>query len=135
MKYIPPYFNHDFKSDLHRYFRFIFGGGLSLMLNLFVTYVLTEFFHFWHMVSFSLALGMEIAFLFVYHSLITFRQRGKFFRFVFIILGISGLNWLGVYFLSVILGIQYLISIVIAALLISVLNYSMNKKWVFGEGT
>jgi len=119
------------KKDLYRYFKFIFGGGLSLLLNLALTYLLTEYLQLWHMLSFAISLTVEILFLFAYHSVITFRKKGKFIHFVILILFISGLNWLAVYLLSVILGIQYLISIVIAALTISVLNYFLNKKMVF----
>lgn len=121
----------EFKQDLFRYVKFIFGGGLSLILNLLVTYVLTEFLHLWHMISYSIALGLEIIFLFLYHSVVTFKQRGKFLLFAVIILFISTLNWIFVYLLSVTLEIQYLISIVVVALGISVLNYLMNKKLVF----
>lgn len=119
------------KLDLYRYFKFIFGGGLSLILNLMVTYFLTEILLFWHMFSFAIALGLEIIFLFLYHSVFTFKKRGHFGRFVIIVLFISGLNWLAVYLLSVILGIHYIPSIVISALIISILNYFLNKKIVF----
>ncbi len=125
----------DFKSMIkenwYRYFKFLCGGGLSLLLNLAVTYLLTEFFQLWHMLSFALALGLEILFWFGYHSMITFRKKGHLLKFVIVILFISALNWVGVYLLSVTLEIQYLISIIIAALLISVLNYFLNKRMVF----
>lgn len=121
----------EIKKDIFRYVKFIFGGGLSLILNLIVTYLLTEFLMLWHMVSFGIALAIEILFLFTYHSLVTFRKRGKFGLFVIVILFISVLNWLFVYLFSVVLGIQYLISIVVVALIISLLNYFLNKKLVF----
>ncbi len=119
------------RSDLFRYVKFLFGGGLSLLLNLAITYILTEFVHLWHMVSFGIALGCEILFLFAYHSYVTFRKNGKFWTFVFVILFISGLNWLAVYSLTEILTLPYLIAIVLAAGVISILNYGVNKKVVF----
>ncbi len=119
------------KENWYRYFKFLCGGGLSLLLNLTVTYLLTEVFHLWHMLSFAIALCLEILFLFGYHSMVTFRTKGKFWVFVIVILFISALNWVGVYLASVVLGIHYLASIVIVALIISVLNYFLNKKIVF----
>ncbi len=119
--------------DIRRYLRFIIGGGLSLLLNLAITYLLTELLHLWHMLSFAIALGVEILFLFVYHTRITFKQNGNFFRFAFITLFISGLNWVFVYVLSEVLGIYYLVSIVVSALVISVLNYTLNRFFVFGS--
>ncbi|GEM_PF-6978383 len=124
-------FRSMIKENWYRYFKFLFGGGLSLILNLTVTYLLTELFQLWHMLSFAIALGLEILFLFGYHSLVTFRKRGKFLTFVIVILFISALNWVGVYLLSVVMGLYYLFSIVIVALVISVLNYFLNKRLVF----
>lgn len=121
----------ELKADLFRYVKFLFGGGLSLVLNLGITYSLTEFLHLWHMLSFAIALGCELAFLFVYHSYVTFRKDGKFLIFASVVLFISGLNWLFVYFLTEILTLPYLIAIVFSAGTISVLNYGLNKRIVF----
>ena len=121
------------RKDLFRYVKFVFGGGLSLVLNLIITYLLTELIHLWHMLSFGISLVVEIVFLFGYHSVVTFRRRGKFGRFVVVILVISLANWAFVYFLSVTLGIQYLISIVVSAGVISIVNYLVNRALVFKE--
>ena len=116
----------EIKKDLFRYVKFVFGGGLSLILNLIVTYLLTEFLMLWHMFSFTIALCVEFFFLFIYHSVVTFKKRGKFLIFALVIIFISALNWLFVYIFSVTFQIQYLISIVVVALIISVLNYLLN---------
>ncbi len=121
----------EFKQDLYRYAKFLVGGGLSLGLNIIITYIFTEFLHFWHMVSFTIAIALEILFLFTYHSLVTFQKRGNFYRFVLVVLFIVGLNWVGVYFLSVILDIHYIIAIILSSGVISIINYILNKKVVF----
>ena len=121
----------NWRLDLYAYVKFIIGGCISLILNLIVTWLLTEFIGLWHMISFGIALGTEVVFLFIYHTLITFKKKGKLARFVIVILIISGLNWLAVGLLSVILGLPYLIAIVISAGVISVANYIINKKLVF----
>jgi len=119
------------KKDIYRYLKFIFGGGLSLIINLIITYFLTEYIYLWHMLSFSIALGLEILFLFFYHTFITFKKQGKLTLFITIILIISGMNWIAVYFLSIIIGIQYLIAITLSAGVISILNYLLNRNLVF----
>ena len=121
----------EIKKDIYRYVKFIFGGGLSLIINLIITYALTEYLHLWHMLSFSIALVIEILFLFIYHSFVTFKKDAKVPLFIIIILIISGMNWIAVYFLSVIVGIQYLIAITLSAGVISIINYLLNRNLVF----
>jgi putative flippase GtrA len=121
-----------FKSIL-TYFRFLVGGGLSLLLGLAITYILTEFFGIWHMLSFGIALAIEIIFLFLYHSVITFGKRGKFWLFIPVVLFISDLNWILVYVATIIFGWNYLISIIMVAGIVSVINFIMNKLLVFNK--
>src|SRR3989344_6746318 len=118
-------------KEFKRYFIFIFGGSLAMLLNLGITYAFTSYAGLWYMLSYAFALCFELIFLFVYHTYITFRTRGHFLKFASVIISISVLNWLGVYFTSVILGVYYLVSIVLVALIISVLNYTLNKLFVF----
>ncbi len=121
----------SFYPGLRRYFTFLFGGGLGLIINVIITYLLTEFFGLWHMVSFSIAMGLEVIFLFTYHTLVTFKKRGNLLRYLIVVLSVGGLNWLAVYFLSVILPVPYLIAIILSAGVISIANYLLNKKLVF----
>ena len=125
--------NKEIKKDIYRYSKFVFGGGFSLILNLLITYVLTEYLQLWHMLSFSIALGIEILFLFVYHSFITFNKEGKLSLFIIIILIISAMNWVAVYFLSIIIEVQYLMAITLSAGVISIINYLLNRSIVFKD--
>ena len=122
-----------FFREFKRYLTFIVGGGFSLLLNLGITYAFTEYAGLWHMLSYSFALMAEIIFLFVFHSYITFKAKGHFLKFALIILFISALNWLLVYLFSVIIGVYYLVAIVVVALVVSVLNYLLNREWVFNR--
>ena len=121
----------EFKVDLFRYVKFVFGGGLALVLNLILTYFLTEVVHLWHMVSFAIALGLELLFLLVYHTLITFKKKGKKMLFILIISFISTLNWILVYILTVEFHLHYLFSIVMVAGMVSIINYFLNRNLVF----
>ena len=120
-------------KEASRYFTFIIGGGISLLIGLGVTWGFTEYAGFWHMLSYAIALSVEIIFLFVYHTYITFKARGHFLKFALVILFITGLNWVLVYFVSVIIGVYYLIAIVLVALVVSILNYFLNRIWVFNR--
>ncbi|HLC51656.1 MAG TPA: GtrA family protein [Candidatus Nanoarchaeia archaeon] len=118
-------------DEFYRYFKFIVGGGISLLIALGITYALTEIIGLWHMLSFGIALLIEIIFLFFYHSVVTFKKRGKFWLFMSVILFISNLNWILVYITTVFWQWNYLASIVLVALMVSVLNYLINKTLVF----
>ena len=123
--------NIEFEKEISRYVKFVIGGGFSLISNLLITYILTEYLHLWHMVSYLIALGIEILFLYIYHSLITFKTKGKLLLFITVILIISVMNWIAVYFLSVLIRIQYLIAIILSAGAISIINYLLNRNLVF----
>jgi len=119
------------KSELKRYFTFITGGAISTGIGVLITFLLTKYLHMWYMLSFAIALCIEIIFLFAYHTYITFKTKGDFIKFTMNIIIISFLNWIFVYFFSVIVGINYVISILFVALIISVLNYTVNKILIF----
>ncbi|HLC81356.1 MAG TPA: GtrA family protein [Candidatus Nanoarchaeia archaeon] len=121
-------------TELFRYLKFLIGGGLSLLFGLGITYALTEVLGLWHMFSLAVAIGIEAIFLFLYHSVITFRKKGRFWLFVFVVLFISDLNWILVYVASVNWNFNYLLSIVVVAGMVSVLNFGMNRWLVFSRG-
>ena len=121
-------------AELFRYFRFLIGGGLSLLFGLGITYAFTEVLGLWHMVSLAIAISIEALFLFLYHSVITFRKKGRFWLFMLVVLFISDLNWILVYVASVTWNFNYLLSIVVVAGMVSVLNFWMNRWLVFGRG-
>ena len=123
----------EIKKDLFRYVKFVFGGGISIVINLIITYILTEMFSIWQMISFSIALSLEVIFLFIYHSFITFKKNGNLKLFIIVILSISALNWIFVYILTELFNVQYLIAIVFVAGTISIFNYFINKKLVFKD--
>ena len=120
-------------KEFKKYVVFIIGGGISLLINVGVTYAFTEYAGLWHMMSYTFALIVEVIFLFVYHTYITFKAKGHFLKFAVVILFISVLNWALVYFTSVVLGVYYLIAIVVVALVVSVLNYAINRICVFNR--
>ena len=118
-------------TEAFSYFKFLIGGGISLLFGLGITYALTEVIGLWHMLSLAIAIVIEALFLFLYHSVITFKKKGRFGLFILVVLFISDLNWILVYIASVTWNFNYLISIVAVAGMVSAINFGMNRWLVF----
>ena len=118
-------------TEAFSYFKFLIGGGISLLFGLGITYALTEVIGLWHMLSLAIAIVIEALFLFWYHSVITFRKKGRFWLFIVVVLFISDLNWILVYIASVTWNFNYLLSIIIVAGMVSILNFLINRWLVF----
>jgi len=119
-----------------RYIIFIFGGGLGLVINLLITFVLTEYFYLWHMFSYSIGLTLNIIINYIYHTKITFkieRSKNRLIKFVVVFLLMVLLNWFFVYYFTEIIGFKkyYLIVIVAVTFVLSIINYLINKLYVF----
>lgn len=116
---------------LFQYTKFIFGGGIVLLINLAATYYLTEYFNIWHIYSYGVIQIIEIIFLYIYHSIITFNVYAKFIKFFIVILLIAFINWLFVLILTIQTNLNYLFIIILVATVISIVNFSLNKIYVF----
>jgi len=114
---------------------FLIGGGLGALINLALTYLLTEFFGVWYMGAYSLGVCANIIFNFWYHKNITFKIQDKLRRrmvkFALTNVFIGGGIMVLVYMLTEILKVQYILSGIIAIGLMSIINFLINKFWVF----
>lgn len=127
-------------KTLERYFIFIIGGGFGLLVNIIITFILTEFFHFWHMLSYSIGLIFNIIVNFTYHRFITFATKDNWIeniiKFITGYFMIVIINWILVYifteiFIFSIFRYYYIIVIIFITFLVSIFNYAINKRWVF----
>jgi len=119
----------------HRtYFIFSIGAILIFLIQITIAIVLTEIFHIWHMYSYAIALVCDILLLYIYHSFITFkgwnRMPNNFARFLLLYIFSYTLSWLLVFAITH-LGIYYIPSIIFVSMIMSILNYNINKRWVF----
>jgi putative flippase GtrA len=131
-------------GTLRKYLIFIAGGGTGLLIAEAITTLLTESFNMWYLISYTIGTAVSIIFTFIYHRYITFRKsteiRKRFIKFVFVVTVIATLNVVLVYFFTeaaaAFLGIEiskllYWSTIFIITLVLSTINFAINKLWVF----
>ena len=123
-----------------KYVVFIFGGGIGTVLAIVVTFLLTEYMDFWQLPLwywYSYAAGITAAtlFAFVYHRHVTFNKKSKwksrFARFSVFVIFLALANWLLVRFVTERFGIHYVIAIFLVTFALSVVNYFVNRIWIF----
>ena len=122
-----------------RYIIFIFGGFLGWLILISVTVFIVNIFQTRPYVGYSLGLTGAIIFAFSYHRYITFKQKTnwqpRFMKFAPLEISLSGLNWLFFYlvteFLGIGSGIGYITASFFITWFISIINFSLNRFWVF----
>jgi len=129
-------------EDIKRYFIFLLGGGLGLLVNLILTFIFTEYFLLDSMISYSIGLIANIFVNFTYHINITFKIKQvnarKIVKFIAVFSAITLMNWILVYlFTKKIVFFEwhyyYLATIFVVTLFISIINFIINKAWVFKD--
>lgn len=118
-----------------RFIIFSIGGLIGMLINLAVTSFLTEIFSLWYRISYAIGLAVNLIFNFVYNRHITFKEKTKlktrFIKFVIVSLTTILLNYISVIILTEYFGVYYLLSIIIVVFAIAIINYILNKIWVF----
>ena len=134
-RYYP--FKKEFIIKFKRYPHFIMIGLTGFLINLLLTFVFTEFFHLWYLLSYIMGALLSWVFSFYMNSHFTFRGHNSehnFKRYIFYLqtYGLMGLASLAfVYILTSIFGVYYLLSILIASSVMSLATFVFNKKVVF----
>ena len=118
-----------------RYPVFAIGGMCCFFYEIMVTLLLTEIMGFWYFGSYAFSLVTGVIFLFIYHRKITFKKHDRahrrFVKFMAVLVIYLYLNLQMVYLLTEYLRFNYVISILMVTPVLSVLNYFVNKYWVF----
>jgi len=134
-------------NELIKYAQFIFGGGLGLLANLAVTYVLADIIGLWFRASYAIGLAANVLFNFLYHRHITFGRKDKsmsrLYKFIPLTLAVTATNYILVLTFTELIILKWLMpvsflqqyynymAIVAVTGLVSVINYLANKLWVF----
>ena len=116
---------------------YVLGGGTGTVLNLATAYILTSLAHWFYFYSYIVGSFINYTFNFFWHRAITFRckdktaKRAAFYYISNIILGLFALGF--TYIFTSIFHIQYLISGLIATIVVVIINFLFSKLITFGS--
>jgi putative flippase GtrA len=128
---------HQTDKTSIQFFRYIFVGGSSFLIDIGFLYILTEFFGYFYLTSAAIAFILGLIVNYLLSTYWVFNKR-KFdnltFQFgIFAIIGIVGLglNELFIWFFTAELNFYYLISKILAAALILFWNFFARKYTLY----
>lgn len=122
---------------MRRFIIFAAVGGFGLLVNLAVTYLFTEYAHWWYLFSFTLGTLVSWTVAFLANSLVTFAGHSKdayLRRYLVFLAGytvIFACNTALVYTLTSILSVYYLVSISTVTLLSATATFFFSKRYVY----
>jgi putative flippase GtrA len=113
---------------------FFIGGVLIFLLEWLLTIILTEIFQINYRISYFISLSLGLIVLYKFHKNITFNIRvpstiKNYEKFTTLYVVSYILNWIIVSIVSI--KINYKITIPLVMLTLGIINFFMNKYWVF----
>jgi putative flippase GtrA len=130
-------FNLKKFTNLRELSFYVLGGGTGAVLNLGTAFVLTSILHVYYFYSYIVGSLINYTFNFIFHRAITFNVRDKagkraaYYYISNIVLGAVSL--LLVYTFTSIIGLNYLVSGLIATVLVVIVNFFFSKLVTFKE--
>lgn len=125
------------KQTIKEFVIFCVIGFYGLLVNLAVTYVFKEFFGWFYFLAFLVGTMFGWTFIFLANLLFTFRGHekkdylSKYRKFVAGYALIFSIHASLVFLFTSILSIYYLLSIIIATMITTILTFTFSKKMVF----
>lgn len=120
-----------------KFLKYSIGGILSYILNISITFVLTNIINLYYLYSYLIAYSIVLIFNFVFAMKVIFSVKGKianrFFRFIIFIIIFSLANIFTVKYFTETVGLYYLISITIVTITLFVIKYFIYKHFVFSD--
>jgi len=119
--------------------KFLAVGGLVAVFNLLFLYLFTEFFHFWYLISSIISYFMAVVLNFTLQKFWVFENKNEgvlsnqMFWYGLISIGYLLANTCLMYLFVDILHIQYLVSQTVITLILSLLNYFINRNFIFRQ--
>lgn len=125
-----------------RFVVFSVGNSISFWLQLGLTFIFTELFNIYYILSYIISLTLATIGLFFYNEFITFKKKDKhlilsLIKFTFLTIAIYIPNIILVYFVTDLLNKfitfeeNYLISIILISIPYAFIYYLLSKKWIF----
>jgi dolichol-phosphate mannosyltransferase len=124
------------KGEIKKFFKYGFGGGLAFLVTFVLTYLLTEKFHIFYLMSAIIGYLSGFLINFTLQAFITFKTKTevyfqRFLKFCFFqIIGLAFYSFLLAFFTEV-LSIYYLYSLILSSGLTYILNFYLAKTFVF----
>ena len=117
--------------------RYLFAGGVSTGSNLFILFILVNYFELWYLTSGTISFCSAVIITYLLNKLFVFNNYSKenihkqftlFFIFQLIMLGV---NTLLMYILVDMVGLWYMFAQAISSLTTAIINYIFFNKIVF----
>jgi dolichol-phosphate mannosyltransferase len=126
--------NRAFITEFLKYALIGFSG---IFVNLLFLYFLTDVAGIYYLVSSVFSFSIATTWNYFFNKIWTFKENlkeefgEKYFKFFVVSLFALGVNTLGMYFFTEIVGFYYLFSQVLTAGFTLIVNFSGNKFWTF----
>lgn len=126
------------KYKLEEFFRYLLIGFVCAISDLFLLYVLVEYFHIWYLAAATISFVIITTTGFFGIKYYTFKNTDKNFHkqvVIFSIIACAGLviNTFFMYFLVSIAGLWYLVSNIITKIIVLIWNFLANKYITFNN--
>ena len=123
------------RETFYKFSKFLLGGGLGYIINIVSTYVLTEFFGLYYLLSYTISFSVVILFHFFFNTYIIFKLEKehfkRFFYYLFSVLFFTVSNIFLVKVFTEYLKLYYLFSIIIVTASLFLLKFFIYKDYVF----
>lgn len=123
-----------------RIIKFALVGGIGVLVNMGILYLLTTYFNVYYVISSLIAIEVSIISNFLLNNFWTWKDRNKksfMMRFLQYHLSVALaaflLNWLLLIFLTEVFGVYYLLSNLIGICIGMIFNFILNDLWTFKQ--
>lgn len=124
------------KRSLEELITYLFIAGTGTLIDIFLLYVLTDFFHLYYLLSATLSFILVGTLIFVFSKKYAFQNKSKkffaqYFTYLFVVLVGLIINLVTIYLFVELFGLWYIYAKVIAVGVGFLWNYSGNKFITF----
>src|SRR3989344_967738 len=125
------------KKIMLEFFKFCLVGLIGTFINIFILYILTEYFYLYYIISALFAFIVAVTANFIFNKIWTFgekiheRMLKKYVHFFLVSLTALSVNLFFLYIFTEFLGIYYIVSQIMAIGIALMVNFIGNKIWTF----
>lgn len=120
---------------MKKFIKFLLGGGISYLIKLILTFILTNMFNVWYLLSYSITMTMIIIYGFFYNFYFTFKNvKNKKNKFIIYMISVIGFALIDIFLVKILtdeLNLYYLKSIIISTSALIIFKYLFYNMFVF----